>query len=160
MNSFEKYVFDQAGRSIGDIISRENGRNILNEMFFAYFLGFRNQDGKIPSIGYIKNIRNSIKYKLLKEHKLDLTFGEFQPGYNDRWTAVLSDIYGEFCCMKCGIKFNDGISLDSHLETHNTGKSHNNGEPANSGVMSHSCHKCDKSFTLAWKLKSHLKTHT
>ena len=160
INNFEKYVFDQAGKWTGDIVSSENGKSIIHEMFFGYFLSFRNQDGKIPSIGYIKNIRNSIKYKLLEEHKLDLASSEIHPGFYDRWKAVLSEIYGEFCCMKCGIKFNDRVALESHLETHNTEILLNKKELSNSGDKPHSCNKCDKSFTLAWKLRSHLKTHT
>ena len=94
MNNFEKYVFDQAGKLTGDIISSENGKSIIHKMFFGYFLSFRTQDGKIPSIGYIKNVRNSIKYKLIEEHKLDLASSKIHPGFNNRWKAVLSEIYG------------------------------------------------------------------
>ena len=104
MNHFEKYLFDEAGRSIGTLISGENGRNIITEMFFGYFSSFRNQHGNIPSVRCIKKIKDSIRLRLKEDHQLDVSSSEFYPEFSERWKVVMSVLYGKLSCMKCGLE--------------------------------------------------------
>ena len=123
--------FEQTGIKIGTLISGENGRNNVIEMFFGFFSSYRNQDGNVPSVYRIKKMKSSISCKLKEEHSLDLFTGEFHQEVSDRWKVVISELDDKFNCIQCGLEFIEYITLHSHLETHNKGYMSNTEELAN-----------------------------
>ena len=133
MTYFEKYVFEKAGMSIGTIISCENGRNNIIDMFFSFLSRYRNKDGNIPSVHRLKRIKSSISCKLKEKHSLDLFTGEFHKEITDRWKDINSELYDKFNCTQCRLEFIDDITLKSHLETHNKVDISNIEELANKG---------------------------
>lgn len=51
-----------------------------------------------------------------------------------------------FLCSICGKKFNQRVSLNSHLKVH-------------AGIKKHECELCNKSFFQLGHLKTHMETH-
>ena len=188
---FQSYVSVQTGTPLNQIINGKNGIEVVQELFFDFFSNFRNQNGEIPSISYLSKLRSTMNSELITQFRLDLSKKEH---FQSRWQRVISGLYPtDKSCKQCKIEFTDTSDLKRHMEIHQsllsrtvddiTHKSHpetynteaskkdnrvdiaskesiaNKREPSHNEGTSHICHKCDKTFTRAWKLRSHLKTH-
>ena len=218
---FQSYVSAQTGQSLNKIINGKDGIDVVQGLFFGYFSNFRNQNGEIPSFSYISKLRSTINSELITQFKLDLSIKE---QFQNKWQRVISVLYNtDKSCQQCKIEFTDSSDLKRHMEIHqslssctvadrnremnrfeeyvsdpagrsigpneisnkdasvevsnkgdtaNNRKIANNGdianaieipnnkEPSHNEETSHSCKKCEETFTRAWKLRSHLKTHT
>ena len=49
MNAFQAYVSMITGKSLSEILSLKDGKEVVKGMFFSYL----NQDGKIPKLAYM-----------------------------------------------------------------------------------------------------------
>ena len=119
LNHFKTYVCVQTGRTINQMLSGNNGNDIVQELFFAYFSNFRNQNGEIPSIYYIIKLKRSIKSALNEEFGLDLSSKELFPDFKSRWQTVIYRLYNtDKSCKQCDIEFTDTSDLERHMEIH------------------------------------------
>ena len=143
INLFKKYVSIQAGRPLDEVLSGEDGRDVLQEMFFGFFSTFRKRDGKLPSKPYISKLRSSINCVMIEEYRLDLVNRELCPEFNARWKDIVSQ-FNDYICPKCGMEFTERINLKSHRETHKSESSHN-------------CETCGRSFSDVKGLSRHVK---
>ena len=53
MNAFQAYISMRTGKSLNEMLSLKDGKEVVEGMFFSYLLKFRNQDGKIPKLAYM-----------------------------------------------------------------------------------------------------------
>jgi predicted RNA-binding Zn-ribbon protein involved in translation (DUF1610 family) len=139
---FKKYVFDQAGKPFDEVLSGEDGREVLQEMFFGFFSTLRKRNGKLPSEAYISKLRSSINCAMIEEYKLDLVNRQLCPGFNQRWKDIISQ-FKEFVCPKCGMEFAERIKLKEHRDIHKSANTHN-------------CEICEGSFSDIKGLSRHM----
>ena len=143
MNIFKKYVSVQAGRHLGEVLSAEDGRDVVQEMFFGFFSTFRLKDGKLPSRAYIGKLRSSVLCSMIEEYKTDLQNKEHCPEFNKRWNDILSCL-NNLVCRECGIEFTERRDLMQHRETH-------------TGEKSYNCKKCPARFMHNRSLERHMQ---
>ena len=133
-------------KSLTEIMSKTDGRELIQNQLFDFFSNFRTQDGKIPSLNYVTTLRSSINNQLIEEHNLDLTNSESFPEFHQRWREIASQFKG-MECKECGKEFSDTRTLEYHQRKH-----HNE-------ISQFACQNCERRFSRAWRLKVHLKTH-
>ena len=145
-SKFQNNILMKTGKSLTQIMSETDGKELIQNLLFDFFSNFRTQDGKIPSLNYVSTIRSSINNQLIEEHNLDLTNRESFPEFHRRWREIASQFKG-MECKECGKEFSDTRTLEYHQR-----KQHNE-------ISQFECGKCERRFSRAWRLKAHMKTH-
>ena len=143
LNVFKKHVLVQAGRSLEEVLSVQDGREVVLEMFFGFFSTYKLKDGKQPSKNYLNKLRSSINSAMIEEYQIDLQNKERCPDFNERWMDILSRI-NDLICKKCEIEFTERTDLLQHLETHTVEKQYG-------------CQKCGARFTQNRSLRKHMQ---
>ena len=145
-SNFQRNVSMKTEKSLTEILSDTDGKELIQNLLFDFFSNFRTKDGKLPSLNYVTKLRSSINNQLIEEHKLDLINRESFPEFHHKWRKIASQFKG-MECIECGKEFSDTRTLEYHQRKH-----HNE-------IGQFECEKCGKAFSRAWRLKTHLKTH-
>ena len=74
MGNFRKYVEVQTGgRSLAEVVSGSDGREMIFELFYCYLSSYKLSDGKKPTKEYLMKLKSSMKVTILDMFNVDLT---------------------------------------------------------------------------------------
>ena len=116
LNKFQGCISSRTGKSLQDKLALNGGKEVVSDMVLRYLFNFRNTDGKNHKCSFLPMLRSSIKIKLIEAYGLDISKREH---FQDRWLEIISELYADGMAFKeCGKRFEDIISLKTHLENH------------------------------------------
>ena len=91
MANFRKYVEVQTGgKSLSEVVSSSDGRELIFELFYCYLSSYRLSDGKKPSKEYLMKRKSSVKLVILEEFNIDLSKPQLHA--QSRWKKILHDL--------------------------------------------------------------------
>ena len=82
---FKDYLASKQEMDMVELLSCQEGRNVIARIHSAFFYTLRVRDDKWPMLGYAEGIRSYIKNQILKNYDIDISSSENFPDKESNW---------------------------------------------------------------------------